>query len=147
MPKTALTTHKLKAVRVSLANRPGALSQVTQLLAAAQVNLEGVEVEVLGVNAFARFYSRDYERAERILRDAGYIVSTNDMLEVILSDEPGELARVCRILAEGKVNMESCFGSTLGTGAKKCRFFLRVDNLDRAYKLLSGAAIPTSRFA
>lgn len=138
--------HKLKAVRVSLDNRPGALAQAARALAKNGVNLEAVEVEVLGQYAFFRFFTEHSDTAEQVLKKEGYITTSGEILEVLLSDKPGELARVCEILAQGKVNIESCFGSQWGHKLGG-RFFLRVSDIDRAHRLLQEAAIVANKRA
>lgn len=131
----AIGQTKLKAIRVQLRNRPGELAHAARLLANANVNIEGVECEILGTSAFARIYTTDIDRAEQALRQAGYVLLTTEILEVVLDNKPGELARACEALSSAGVNMESCFGSAKHTD-HQIRLFMRVESPERAAKVL-----------
>lgn len=137
---------KLKTLSVSLQNRPGALAEVARALASEDVNIEAMEAEILGKHGFFRFYSEDQEKAEGVLRRLGYIVMQTDTVEVVLGNKPGALARVCEILAEGGVNIESCFGSSWGK-AGQIRIFLRVSDPAKAHRLLKEAAVKSTVLA
>ena len=109
---------KKKIFTVSLNNKPGELSKTTKILAEAGVNIEAIEAEVLGQHGFLRFYASNSSTADEVLRRAGYIVTTVPVLEVVLPNHPGEIARMADTLAKGKVNIESSFGAQITT---KCR--------------------------
>lgn len=126
---------KLKVVRVSLENRPGALGSAARALADRGINIMAVEAEVLGKYGFARFYTSDAAGAERVLREKGYLVSLTEVLEVLVEDQPGQLAGVCETLGRAKVNIESCFGSSWGTSGHS-RVFMVVDNPRKAERAL-----------
>lgn len=138
-------TTELKSISVRLENRPGALAEAARAVAKAGVNIEGVEAEVLGQFGFFRFYTKDEEKAESALRKAGFIVTVTEILEVILPDRPGELARVFEVLFQGNVNGESCFGASLPNDTS--RFFLRVSDFGKAHRILSQAGIKSRRLA
>lgn len=126
-------TTQLKAFSVRLENRPGQLAAVARLLGEFKINIEAVEAEVLGTHGFARFYSNDPAAAEQLLRERGYVVTTTDILEVLVSNKPGELARALEAIAEAGVNVESCFGSGW---AEDSRILLRVSDIAKAHRAL-----------
>lgn len=141
----AAPSTPLKAMSVRLENKPGSLARVLRAVAEAGVNLEGVEAEVLGEFGFFRFYTKDAAAAERALRAGGYIVTVTEILEVVLEEKAGELARVYETLAQGKVNGESCFGSN--DGGKTTRVFLRVSDATKGSALLAKAGFRVFRHA
>jgi hypothetical protein len=149
MPAKAATTSTqpakpiLKALHVTLENKPGFLAKVTRALASAKINIEAVEAEILGKSAFFRFYTQTPVEAEAVLRKLGLITVGMDILEVEMPNTPGELARLCDTLAANNINIESTFGSSSGTSTSK--FYLRVDKPQEAHKILTGAQFTTRR--
>lgn len=144
MTQLKTETGKLRSITVSLDNRPGALAEAARVLADEQINVEAHEAEILGKYGFFRFYTKDYDHALAVLKNKGYITTTAEIVEVILTDRPGELARCCETLAKAKVNVESAFGSTVG-GVGACRTFLRVSDAVKAHQALVKAGFEAHR--
>jgi hypothetical protein len=144
--KASTKTEKpiLKALHVTMENRPGALAKVTRALADGKINIEAVEAEILGRSGFFRFYTQTPVEAEKILRSQGLITMGMDVLEVVLSNKPGELARMCETLSKAGINIESAFGSGHGPN-KEATFYLRVDKPQDAHKILNGADFQARR--
>lgn len=123
-----------KQLVVLLENRPGSLAELTRTLAAADVNVTAIMLEGSLEFGTARIHAEPSRKAERALKDAGYQVTTGDVLLLDLPNEPGELARVCEALAKAKVNIECLFGTT--SGDKAPQIVLKVSDVERAKKAL-----------
>ena len=144
MAGTKVERTVLKALHVTLDNRPGALAQATRALADAKINIEAIQSEILGRSAFFRFYTQNSTEAERVLKTHGFVTIGMDIVEVILPNKPGELARMCETLSGAGVNIESCFGSAHGPN-KETRIYLRVDKPQEAHRVLTGAQFEAHR--
>lgn len=144
MPAAKTKKPLLQAIHVTIQNRPGALAKATRALADAGVNLEALEAEILGQSGFFRFYTDGAETAIRVLRSQGYVVVGMDVVEAVLTNKPGEVARMCDALAKANINIESCFGSAHGPN-KECRMYLRVDRPAEALRILSSAQFEARR--
>lgn len=107
---------------VQLENRPGTLAEAARILAKENVNIEAVENETCGDFGFARFFTDNPDKAEKALRKKGYFVTTTELVEAILPNRPGELARVCEALAKAGVNIDGCIGGATGTGNGRVTF-------------------------
>ena len=142
-PRAPSTAPVLKALHVTLENRPGALAEVMRLLADGKVNIEALEAEILGKSGFVRFYTQTPLEAERILRMQGLILMGMDVIEVFLENKPGELARMCEALAESKINIESAFGTSHPNDGST--FYLRVDKPQDAHRILASANFQARR--
>lgn len=142
-PSTHASRPILKALHVTVENRPGFVAKVTRALADAHINIEAVEAEILGKSGFFRFYTQTPVEAEAVLRKLGLITVGMDILEVVMPNSPGELARLCETLAAANINIESTFGSS--AGATTSKFYLRVDKPQEAQKVLAGARFTTRR--
>lgn len=144
MPAAKVQPPLLQAIHVTIQNRPGSLAKATRALARAGVNIEALEAEILGLSGFFRFYTDDAETAERVLRSEGYVVVGMDVVEVVLTNKPGELARLCESLAKANINIESCFGSAHGPN-RECRMYVRVDRPLDALRILTAAKFEARR--
>lgn len=136
----------LRAVHVTLENKPGQLAKAARTLAEENLNVEGLEVEILGKSGFFRFYTDAPQKAMTALRARGFVVMGMEILEVVLNNKPGELARMCETLSKASINIESMFGSG-GSSNKEGRMYLRVDKPAEAHLVLSGAKFDSRHHA
>lgn len=149
MPETkiakAVERPTLKALHVTLENKPGTLAQVTRALADNNINIEAVEAEILGKSAFFRFFTETPAEAERVVRALKLVTIGMDVVEIIVPNQPGELARICELLGKAGINIESLFGSSGTVTRQQARFYLRVDKPQEASRVLTAAKFTVRR--
>ena len=149
MPETkvakAVERPTLKALHVTLENKPGTLAQVTRALAENKINIEAVEAEILGKSAFFRFFTETPAEAERVVRALKLVTISMDVVEVIVPNQPGQLATICDMLSKNGINIESLFGSSGTVTRQEARFYFRVDKPEQAAKILGAAKFQVRR--
>ena len=93
---------------IALADRPGALAELGEALARAGVSIEGGGVFVSGGAGVAHFLFADGDAARRALEAAGIrVVAAREVLvQRLRQDEPGQLGKIARRMAEAGVNIE-----------------------------------------
>jgi hypothetical protein len=98
----------MKDLTLALENRPGALAEMGEALGRAGVSVEGGGVFVVDGAGVAHFLFEDAAAARRALKDAGIrVLAERDVLVQRLSqDEPGQLGKIARRMAEAGVNIE-----------------------------------------
>lgn len=121
---------------VFLENRPGAVAELCEVLADADVNIEALLLEGSVDFGNMRLHVSAPRKAEKALRDAGYQFRTAEALVIKLSNEPGALADATKKLAKAKVNVDSLFGTT-APGTNEAEFVLMVSDIDKARKALA----------
>jgi len=121
---------------VFLENRPGALAELCETLADADVNIEALLLEGSVDFGNIRLHVSAPRKAEKALRDAGYQFRTAEALILKLSNEPGALADATKKLAKAKVNIEALFGTT-APGTDEAEFVLMVSDVEKARKALA----------
>lgn len=127
-----------RCVTVPLENKPGTLARVARLVADAKINIEAIDSEVLGEWGYVRVYTTDPDKTTQALKKGGFTPTTTELLEIVLPNKPGELARVTEALAKANVNIESCFGSA-GNSPTEGRIYLKVNDVARARTVLESA--------
>lgn len=121
---------------VFLENRPGALSELCDVLADAEINIEAILLEGSVDFGNVRLHVSGPRKAEKALRDAGYQFRTAEALVLKLSNEPGALADATKRLAKAKVNIDALFGTT-APGTDEAEFVFMVSDVEKARKALS----------
>lgn len=98
----------MKDLTIALANRPGALAEMGEALGRAGLSIEGGGVFVVSGAGVAHFLFADADAARRALESAG--IAVLDEREVLVQrlrqDEPGQLGKIARRMAEAGVNIE-----------------------------------------
>lgn len=92
---------------IELEDRPGALAEMGEALGRAGVSVEGGGVFVANGVGVAHFLFTDGRAARAALENAGIrVVEENEVVTLRLrQDEPGQLGRIARRMAEAGVNI------------------------------------------
>ena len=97
-----------RELTVRLANTPGTLGRVAELLGAERINMLALSLDPSGA---LRIVVDNPLHAAGTLREQHYQVEERDVLYTTLPNEPGALARVVKIVAEAGINLEYVYGS------------------------------------
>jgi len=97
-----------KELTVRLANSPGTLGRVAQVLGEARINILAMSLDTAGA---LRLVVDNPLHAAGTLREQHYQVEERDVLYTTMPNEPGALARAVSIAAEAGVNLEYVYGS------------------------------------
>lgn len=127
----------VKEVAVKLENRPGALSEISELLASNGINILALTVRTEGPLGTLHFVVTDPTRVLNILESAGYSPTVQEILAAEAPHHPGGLNALLKPLKLAGVNVShlySCIGSH-GAGDETI-ILLGVDNLAAAHDAL-----------
>ena len=81
----------------------------------------------------------DPAKVERILRGAGYAVKATPVLTMTVADTPGGLLEKMESLSAAGINVEYVYAFA-ATSANEARVVIKVDNLERAARIVNGDA-------
>lgn len=121
----------VKQLSVFIENKAGRVSEVTDKLGSAGVNIRGFSVSDTADYGIIRLVVDDPERGQQVLRDAGFTVKVSDVLCVELPDVPGGLAGVLKAVSDAGVNVEYVY-SLISTYV-----VINVADIERAMALLA----------
>ena len=97
----------MHAFLVELENKPGELARVTEAIAAKGVDIKGVSGSTCGSSGSVALMTDNDDATRTALADAGVKVREIDVVQAPVGAAPGSLAKVCRRLADGGVNIEA----------------------------------------
>jgi hypothetical protein len=122
----------LTEVVVELEDRVGALAEVGEVLGERGVNIRALAVvRVTEGRALAHLVVEPADAAVQALGEHGLVPQrVREVLSVTLEDEPGELGRYCRKLADASINLEAVYLAGERNGAKE--LVLAVSDLQAA---------------
>jgi len=123
-----------KDLAVILEDRPGRLADLGLTLGKAGVNIEGLCGAPAGGGALMHVLVEDAAAARRALEAARIrVYEERDVLVLETRDEPDELGRLCRKMADAGVNIELVYLAT------HTRVVLGVDKMEAARAALGGS--------
>ncbi len=115
-------------------NRPGALSRLAGLFSEKGINIVGIASEVRDDSGLVRIAVDAKADVSAILSQAGFASVESSLLSVELPDRPGEIYRLAKALADGKINITTVYGTSLGSPSS--RILIAAENTEKARALL-----------
>jgi hypothetical protein len=97
-----------REITVKLANSPGSLGRVSQLLGAERINMLAMSIDPSGL---LRMVVDNPLHAANTLREQHYSVDERDVLYTAMPNEPGSLSRALRLLGDAGINIEYAYAS------------------------------------
>jgi hypothetical protein len=125
----------VKQISVFIENTPGRLADFTRLLGDNQIDLVSLSIADTTNFGILRGIVADYERAEKLIGEAGYTVRLTDVLAASVPDVPGGLAKVLGMLSENGISIEYLYSFVRNAG-KNALIIFRVEELDKAAQVL-----------
>jgi len=119
---------------VFLPNVPGALSGFIELFVNEGINIIGIASELRDDSGVVRVTVDAEKKISYILTNAGFTTVESLMISIELTDKPGELLNMTRMLAANSINITTVYGTALG--GKTGRILLNVSDADRALEIL-----------
>jgi hypothetical protein len=113
---------------IRLENRPGALAEMGAALGKAGVSIEGGGAWVVNGMGVAHFLFHDGDAARKALEAAGiHVLQKREVVvQRLQQDEPGQLGKLTRKMAEAGVNIEVLYSDHAG------QMILVVDDIAKA---------------
>jgi hypothetical protein len=110
---------------VHLPNRPGALADLAERLAAAGINIDALAAHSGSTTSTVRLIVDDEMTTRRLLESIGVQFEERKVLVTVLPDRPGSVAAITRQLADSGANIEAMY--LLRTTAEGLEFAIAVD--------------------
>jgi hypothetical protein len=116
-------------------NKPGRLAAVTKILAKEKINIRATTIATSDTFGVINLIVDDPARAKTVLTQAGMTVNLNQVLAVVIPDQPGGLDKLTQLLLAEQININNAYGFVL-EGHRKAVFVVSVDQIEKAEALL-----------
>lgn len=126
---------KLVQLSVFLENKPGQLSVPCKALAEAGINIYTLSLADTSQFGILRLIVRDWERARKVLNDAGCVCKVTEVVALEVTDQPGGLHEILHICDTQGINIEYMYAFTFRRGDKAVLIFC-FENPDAAIAAL-----------
>ena len=125
-----MRTVNVQQLSVFIENKAGRVSEVSDVLGAAGVNIRGFSVSDTADYGIVRLVVDDPDKGREALQAAGFTVKTSEVVCIDLPDHPGGLAGILKVVSEAGVNIEYVY-SPIGTYV-----VINLPDIDKALSLL-----------
>ena len=125
---------------VFLENKPGKLSETVRKISAAGINIRAMSIADTQNFGVLRLIVSDVNAARDALREIECIVSVTDVVCAEMSDRPGSLADIIKLLAENDVNIEYMY-AFVAVSRDHAYTVFRVSNNERTEAVLAAAGV------
>jgi hypothetical protein len=123
----------IKQLSVFLENKSGRLTEVTEILASANINLSAFCVADSADYGILRFITNKPEEAASVLKAKGLSVHLTDVIGLIVPHEPGSLHKALKLLSSEGISVEYMYAFSLGNRAA---VIIRTDSSAQAVDVL-----------
>lgn len=125
-----------KQISVFLENRPGVLARTCNILSEAGINILALAIHDTVDNAVVRFLVDNPTKALLLLEEEELYVMEQRVLVLEILNQPGELTRICRSLAEADINIAYAYCTARPDQHSGC-LVIKTDNPERALEILT----------
>ncbi len=134
----------IRQLSIFAENRKGAMNRITQILFDADINMNTLITNDSAEYGIIRMLVSDTDKAEKVLRDNGYMCHSDAVIAAEIEDECGSLNRLLSVIAGGNINLDYIY-VTYNTLSRLPVAILRTSDLmevqeflqARGYKMLS----------
>jgi hypothetical protein len=135
---------RVEQISIFLENKSGRLAEVTDVLAAAGVNIRALSLADTADFGILRLIVDRVDQAKQALKDKGFTIGRTEVLALEVRDRPGGLAEILRILGKAGINVEYMY-AFVQRSLENAIVIFRFDDLDTAIRVLTGAGVRVLR--
>lgn len=108
---------KIKQLSIFLENKSGRLTEVTEALASAKINISAFSVADTADYGILRMIVNKPEQAEQLLKAKGLSVHITEVIGLMVPNEPGGLHRALQILSAEGISVEYMYAFVISDRA------------------------------
>ena len=123
----------IKQLSIFLENKSGRLTDVTEALALADINMIAFSVADTAEYGILRLVVNKPEEAEKVLREKEFSVNITDVIGLIVPHEPGGLHRTLKILSSEGISIEYMYAFAL---SNRATVIIRTDAIPQTISVL-----------
>ena len=125
-------------VSVFLENKPGTLNNLTEILAANNINIRALSLAETGEFGIVRMLVNDVFEATNILKENNFVAILTPVLAYAVADEAGDLNELLKKFSEAQVNIEYMYAFA---GKERAYMIFHVNDTKKAEAVLTGKGL------
>lgn len=122
-------------IAVFLENRKGRIADFSRVLGNAGINIQAMSIADTEEYGILRAITDNNEEAIRLLKQNGFNASSADLIGFSVSDVPGEMHKVLKILDEANINIGYLY-SFARTSKQSAVILIKVDDNPKTLEIL-----------
>ena len=126
---------KINQISVFVENRKGRLYEVCNLLGKNKINIRALNIAETKDFGVLRMVVDKPQDALDLLKSKGFVANFSEIVAVEVTDKPGGLAHVLKLLNEKNINIEYMY-AFLEKNASKAILIFRFEKIDKALMVL-----------
>jgi hypothetical protein len=131
---------KIEQISVFLENTSGRLADVAALLAKNDINIRAMALADTEDFGILRLIVNDPEKAAALLKSEKFTIGKNDVVAVVMPDQPGGLAKILAVLQQKNINVEYLYAFAQRVNNEAALVF-RIEAIDAAVDAMREAGI------
>jgi len=124
----------VKQIAVFLENRKGRIHELTGVLARAGVDIVAMSIADTTDFGILRAITRDNATALKVLKEAGFTATTNDLIGISVDDKPGGLNKALKFLDDNDIAIEYMY--SFARAGQKAIILLKVQDVVGALAII-----------
>ncbi len=126
----------VKELAIQLENKPGALADISELLAANAISILALTVRAQSDTGTLHIIASDPQRAEKVLESSGFTPKINEILAVETPRHPGGLNVLFKALKAAGVNIDYLYSFVGTLGESRNIILMQLSDVPRGYAAL-----------
>ncbi|MGD0339486.1 MAG: ACT domain-containing protein [Bacteroidota bacterium] len=123
----------IKQLSIFLENKSGRLTEVTETLASADINISAFSLAETAEYGVLRLIVNKPEEAEKVLKEKGFSVNLTDVIGLVVPHQPGGLHRALKILSSEGISVEYMYAFAL---SDRATVIIRTDAIQHTIAVL-----------
>ncbi|MBE8954021.1 MAG: ACT domain-containing protein [Quinella sp. 1Q7] len=125
-------------VSVFLENKPGTLNNLTEVLAAHNINIRALSLAETNEFGIVRMLVNDVFEATTVLKENNFVATLTPVLAYAIADEAGDLNKLLQKFSAANVNIEYMYAFA---GKERAYMIFRVNDTKKAESLLQSKGL------
>jgi hypothetical protein len=126
-------------VAVFLENAKGRISDLCRVLADYDINVLSMVIADTNDFGIVRIITSDYAKAAKVLKEAGFVAATSEVLGIEIEDKTGRLAEILSVLDKNNIDIEYLYSYI--TKMDTALIIVKVKDIPYTEKVLISAGI------
>lgn len=130
----------IKQLSLFVENKPGSLYPICKVLQDHNISIRTLSLADTQQFGILRLLVKEWELAKEVLESAGFIVKITDVIALPVTDEPGGLAKILKVIDKHNISVEYMYAFTFGKENTAVMVF-RFENPTKTVEIFSESNI------